>query len=283
MVIRPIRLPVSSVNQRFPSGPLVIPNGPLGAGSGNSVIAPAVVMRPIWFASNSVNQRLASGPTVMKRGELDAVGRESHEPGRSHPPDPVVVLGKPEVAVRAGHDLDRLAEASRDRVLRDRSCRRDATDLPDQLRKPEVSVGADGDPARETPHRRHGELRQLATPSDASDPVPMLFGKPDARVRPCDDVSRRAIGTEGVISVTVWPAAATGAIPKAPARTSPGRPPSRLRKMASAMTLRHARDSEPRGAWSQPRRKPRPRFRTRLEYCRRGDLFSLGRSIGYNV
>src|ERR1700693_4965925 len=73
-VIRPIRLAASSVNQRFPSGPLVIPNGPVGAGSGNSVIAPAVVMRPIWFASNSVNQRLASGPAVMKRGELDAVG-----------------------------------------------------------------------------------------------------------------------------------------------------------------------------------------------------------------
>jgi hypothetical protein len=72
--MRPIRLATSSVNQMFPSGPLAIPNGPAGAGSGNSVIAPAVVTRPIWFASSSVNQRLPSGPAVMKRGELDAVG-----------------------------------------------------------------------------------------------------------------------------------------------------------------------------------------------------------------
>src|SRR6266852_5336927 len=40
---------LSSVNQSAPSGPVVMPAGPLPAfGSGNSVITPSVVMRPIW-------------------------------------------------------------------------------------------------------------------------------------------------------------------------------------------------------------------------------------------
>src|SRR5437867_2791604 len=38
-VIRPMRLPDHSVNQTFPSGPMVIPSGPVdGEGMGNSVI-----------------------------------------------------------------------------------------------------------------------------------------------------------------------------------------------------------------------------------------------------
>jgi hypothetical protein len=38
-VMRPIWLPEASVNQRLPSGPVTIPDGPLAAvGSGNSVI-----------------------------------------------------------------------------------------------------------------------------------------------------------------------------------------------------------------------------------------------------
>ena len=47
-VTRPILLALSSVNQRFPSGPLVIAVGVLfDVGTVNSVIPPAVVMRPI--------------------------------------------------------------------------------------------------------------------------------------------------------------------------------------------------------------------------------------------
>src|SRR6266849_4221522 len=46
---------LSSVNQSAPSGPVVMPAGPLPAfGSGNSVITPSVVMRPIW-SGGSVN------------------------------------------------------------------------------------------------------------------------------------------------------------------------------------------------------------------------------------
>ena len=48
-VIRPIRLPSSSVNQRLPSGPAVISSGALPAvmPAENSVMTPAVVIRPI--------------------------------------------------------------------------------------------------------------------------------------------------------------------------------------------------------------------------------------------
>src|SRR5215210_5373850 len=46
--IRPILLPVSSVNHNAPSGPTVIPAGPLSAvGTVKSVMIPAVVIRPI--------------------------------------------------------------------------------------------------------------------------------------------------------------------------------------------------------------------------------------------
>src|SRR5713101_8651302 len=64
----PILLPENSVNQRLPSGPVVMPNGLLLAvGMKNSVTAPAVVMRPILLASYSVNQRFPSGPAAMSK------------------------------------------------------------------------------------------------------------------------------------------------------------------------------------------------------------------------
>ncbi len=71
---RPIRLPAYSVNQMFPSGPVVIPSGWLPAviPFEYSVTTPAGVMRPILPAS-SVNQRLPSGPTVIPNGRLLAV------------------------------------------------------------------------------------------------------------------------------------------------------------------------------------------------------------------
>ena len=48
VVIRPIRLPLFSVNQRLPSGPAAIRKGePYADGIGNSVTVPLVVMRPI--------------------------------------------------------------------------------------------------------------------------------------------------------------------------------------------------------------------------------------------
>src|SRR5206468_11783707 len=72
--------------------------------------------------------------------------------------------------------------------------RSDAADLSDQLRKPEASVRTERDPARETPRRRDVKLRQLAAAGDASDPVPMLLGKPHTPVRSRDDVNRRASG-----------------------------------------------------------------------------------------
>src|SRR5260221_10283870 len=75
VVIRPMLFPVSSVNQRLPSGPVVMPPGSLGVvGTGNWVIAPLVVIRPILFPEDSVNQTLPSGPRVMPKGALLGAG-----------------------------------------------------------------------------------------------------------------------------------------------------------------------------------------------------------------
>src|SRR5260221_559641 len=77
VVMRPILavVPASSVNQRLPSGPAVMPSGRL-AGTGNKVMLPLGVMRPIAPAL-SVNQRLPSGPAVMPKavpeGTLNSV------------------------------------------------------------------------------------------------------------------------------------------------------------------------------------------------------------------
>ena len=51
-VIRPMRLPVCSVNHRLPSGPAVIPVGAAAAAQApvNSVTVPAGVMRPMRLA-----------------------------------------------------------------------------------------------------------------------------------------------------------------------------------------------------------------------------------------
>src|SRR2546428_13363266 len=67
LVMRPILLPRSSVNQRLLSGPAVIPNGTPGVVSGNSAMAPVGVMRPILLLTSSVNQRLPSGPAAVGR------------------------------------------------------------------------------------------------------------------------------------------------------------------------------------------------------------------------
>src|SRR2546426_12561345 len=73
---RPIRLPKASVNQRLPSGPAVIPNGPLlGVGSGNSAMGPAVGMRGRKLvALASGEQLVACGPIVIPAGWLGGGG-----------------------------------------------------------------------------------------------------------------------------------------------------------------------------------------------------------------
>ena len=69
VVTRPILLLASSVNHRFPSGPVVMPQGPLyGVGTENSVNTPDVEIRPIRPASDSANHRFPSGPAVMPIG-----------------------------------------------------------------------------------------------------------------------------------------------------------------------------------------------------------------------
>src|SRR5713101_2971727 len=78
VVIRPSG-PQPLVNQRAPSGPVVIPPPLLGEsgedGSANSVIRPCVVMRPILLGPVWVNQRAPSGPAVISAGPIRAIGR----------------------------------------------------------------------------------------------------------------------------------------------------------------------------------------------------------------
>ena len=64
--MRPILLPLYSVNQRLPSGPAENPAGLLlPVGTENSEMIPAGVMRPILLPVSSENQRLPSGPDVI--------------------------------------------------------------------------------------------------------------------------------------------------------------------------------------------------------------------------
>src|SRR5262249_8298347 len=65
-------LPLSSVNQMFPSEPPVIPSPP--EGTGNSAITPEVVARPTLPAFFSMNHRYPPGPDVMPNGPAPAVG-----------------------------------------------------------------------------------------------------------------------------------------------------------------------------------------------------------------
>src|SRR5437588_4990063 len=65
VVIRPILLPLVSVNQTAPSGPAVIPSGTLpSVGVGNSVMVPAGVILPMLLRPASVNHRFPSGPAA---------------------------------------------------------------------------------------------------------------------------------------------------------------------------------------------------------------------------
>jgi hypothetical protein len=110
-------------------------------GTGNSVIAPVVVIRPTsWFAV-FVNQRLPSGPGgdpgdvgVGGDGEL------GDGPGRRDPADRVG-LGEPDVAVGPCGDPSRGVVALGERELADRARRGHVPDLADaRLGEPDVAV-----------------------------------------------------------------------------------------------------------------------------------------------
>src|ERR1035437_1916715 len=70
-VTLPILPAINSVNQRLPSGPVVMNCGKLLlAEVANSVMVPEGVTLPILPPFCSVNQRLPSGPVVMTPGPL---------------------------------------------------------------------------------------------------------------------------------------------------------------------------------------------------------------------
>src|SRR5262249_30858761 len=83
-VTRPNLSKLDSTNQRFPSGPAVMPSGRLSnVGIVNTVTTPAVVMRPMAVAekSRSANHRPPSGPVVIPSGSLpDATGNSVMTP-----------------------------------------------------------------------------------------------------------------------------------------------------------------------------------------------------------
>src|SRR4051795_9499657 len=73
--MRPILLPVASVNQSAASGPETVPVGRLsGVGTVNSRTLPFVLMRPILLPLSSANHSAPSGPGVICAGALSLVG-----------------------------------------------------------------------------------------------------------------------------------------------------------------------------------------------------------------
>src|SRR5437773_12089035 len=63
---RPILLLLDSVNQRLPSGPTVIPIGPLpGVAAGSSGVAAVGALRPTLVSQCSLNQAVRAGTAVM--------------------------------------------------------------------------------------------------------------------------------------------------------------------------------------------------------------------------
>ena len=153
-MIRPIWLPVFSVNQRLPSGPAVMPFGPLLAVMPveNSVTMPAGVIRPIRLPVYSVNQRLPSGPAddAVRAAARRDPGELGDGACRGDPADLVaVVLGEPEIAVRPRRDAVGAARR-RDGELGDRAAGGDAADLVVGilLGEPEVAVRSRRDAGR---------------------------------------------------------------------------------------------------------------------------------------
>src|ERR1700720_2058491 len=75
VVTRPILLATLSVNQSAPSGPVVMPAGPLtGVGTTYSVNVPLVLRRPILLPVFSVNHSARSGPSEILPRPLMGVG-----------------------------------------------------------------------------------------------------------------------------------------------------------------------------------------------------------------
>ena len=66
--IRPMSPDVIAVNHSAPSGPAVMPNGPLSSANSNALNSPAVVIRPMRSSPVRVNHIAPSGPAVMIDG-----------------------------------------------------------------------------------------------------------------------------------------------------------------------------------------------------------------------
>src|SRR5664279_23696 len=75
--MRPRRLPVASLNQRFPSGPAAMPVVDPLMPVTKSTATPAVVILPMCDAADCENHKLPSGPAAMSVGAEDAFTKNS--------------------------------------------------------------------------------------------------------------------------------------------------------------------------------------------------------------
>jgi hypothetical protein len=164
VVIRPILLPMHSVNHSAPSGPVTMPRGLLSAvGTGNSVMTPAGVIRPILLPSTSVNHTFPSGPAAIPRGLPLAVGTGNS----AKTPDVVTrpILFAPNSSVNQSAPsgpaamAPRLAVGRGDRELGDHPLGGNPSNLVGPgLREPQVPVRARGDAVRKAASRGDREL-----------------------------------------------------------------------------------------------------------------------------
>ena len=198
-VIRPMRLPLDSVNQRLPSGPRVMSKGSAGdvRPTLNSVTTPSGVMRPIPGMFASVNHRF---PTSTAYSE--AATESAQSAARALGARLLVLNASTESAIeaafvklveeragnpavragRAGHEAGTGGDARPE--LRDDSERSDPTDpVASHFREPEVAVGTGRDTGRTTARGdASGKFRDDSERGDPPDPIAGVFREPQVPI-----------------------------------------------------------------------------------------------------
>ena len=188
----------SSENHTIPSGPIAVADGrPLSEkGSGNSVIAPEVVIRPILLAVNSVNQRCPSGAAMGNWGPLPALGSGNcvSTPSNVMRPTTSLDVVYRKVSVRAeGYTGDPGAGGYRDREFGDCARNGDACQPGGVLLcKPDVAVRCRDRAEHPAVGIGYGVFRDDSLGSDGSHSTGELLSEPEPPVGTDGDRNRRA-------------------------------------------------------------------------------------------